>query len=113
MALAQATSRRPIAGAVATLGVSDRVDFLRKTYAHLGGALIALALITGGIIKYAPDFSLKFATMSPIISIILFIGGNFVAQRLAMSQTSRGVQYLGLGLAVGVWALFIQGMIWF
>jgi FtsH-binding integral membrane protein len=112
MAFAQASSR-PIAGAVATLGVSDRVDFLRKTYAHLGGSLIALALITGGIIKFAPDFSLHFATMSPLLTLLLFIGGNFVAQRLAMSQSSRGMQYLGLGLAVGVWALFIQGMIWF
>ena len=42
MAFAQQLAR-PIQGAVATLGVSDRVAFLRKTYAHLGVALIAFA----------------------------------------------------------------------
>ena len=34
-----AAAARPIAGAVATLGVSDRVAFLRKTYSLLGVAL--------------------------------------------------------------------------
>jgi hypothetical protein len=34
MAFAQAARLRPIEGAVATVGVSDRVAFLRKTYAH-------------------------------------------------------------------------------
>jgi hypothetical protein len=38
--MALSSSARPIEGAVATLGVSDRVTFLRKTYAHLGAALI-------------------------------------------------------------------------
>jgi FtsH-binding integral membrane protein len=104
---------RPIPGAVATLGVSDRVVFLRKTYAHLGGALIALALLTGGLFKYAPAFSIKVATLSPLIAIILFIVGNIGAQRLAMSERSRGMQYLGLGMAVAIWALFLQNMIWF
>ena len=35
--MAFAQSARPIPGAVATLGVSDRVTFLRKTYGHLAG----------------------------------------------------------------------------
>ncbi|HUS29236.1 MAG TPA: Bax inhibitor-1 family protein [Kofleriaceae bacterium] len=113
MAFAQAASNRPIRGAVATLGVSDRIDFLRKTYAHLGGALIALALLTGLIIKYATNFSMQVATVSPWIVLIVFIGGNIFAQRLAMSESSRATQYAGLGLAVTIWAFFLQGMIWF
>ena len=48
-------------GAVATLGVSDRVAFLRKTYAHLGVALIAFAAITGGMMRFAPEISFKFS----------------------------------------------------
>jgi FtsH-binding integral membrane protein len=112
MALAAATAR-PIPGAVATLGVSDRVDFLRKTYAHLGGALIVLALVTGAIIKYATNFSMELATVSPWVVLIVFVLGNIGAQRLAMSETSRGMQYLGLGLSIAIWAFFLQGMIWF
>ncbi|HTL37534.1 MAG TPA: Bax inhibitor-1 family protein [Kofleriaceae bacterium] len=106
-------STRPIPGAVATLGVSDRIDFLRKTYAHLGGALIALAVLTGVIIKYATNFSMEVATVSPWVVLIVFVLGNIGAQRLAMSQSSRGMQYLGLGLAIAIWAFFLQGMIWF
>jgi FtsH-binding integral membrane protein len=112
MAFAQA-SARPIPGAVATLGVSDRVSFLRRTYAHLGGALIAFALLTGAILKLAPGFSWSVATVSPWVAIILFVIVNMGAQRLAMSETSRGLQYLGLGLAVGAWSLLLQNMIWF
>lgn len=113
MAFAQAAARRPIPGAVATLGVSDRVTFLRKTYAHLGGALIAFALLTGAIVKYAPDFSLSVARLPFFLVFIVFIGGNMLAQRLALSETSRGLQYLGLALSIGIWALFLQDLIWF
>ena len=56
---AQAANRRPIEGAVATLGVSDRVVFLRKTYAHLGVALLGFALLTGMIMRFASETSLK------------------------------------------------------
>jgi hypothetical protein len=61
MAFAQATNRRPIEGAVATLGVSERVAFLRRTYAHLGVALLAWAALTAGLMVYATEFSLKFS----------------------------------------------------
>ena len=46
--MAFAQSARPIPGAVATLGVSDRVDFLRKTYGLLGVALIGFAAAQQG-----------------------------------------------------------------
>ncbi|MDQ3365447.1 MAG: hypothetical protein M3680_08470 [Myxococcota bacterium] len=59
--MAFAQSSRPIPGAVATLGVSDRVTFLRKTYAHLGVALIAFALIAGGMMSFMPEVSLRFS----------------------------------------------------
>src|SRR3954465_13913096 len=62
MAFGQSASARPIEGAVATMGVSDRVTFLRKTYAHLGASLIAFAVITAGIIKLAPETSLRFSS---------------------------------------------------
>jgi FtsH-binding integral membrane protein len=113
MAYAQAAQRRPIPGAVATLGVSDRVSFLRKTYAHLGVSLIAFALLTGAIFKFAPDLSWKVATVSPFIAFILFVVANIAAQRLAMSETSRGLQYLGLVIMVGAWSLIMQNLIWF
>jgi FtsH-binding integral membrane protein len=108
---------RPIAGAVATVGVSDRVAFLRKTYAHLGGALSAFALVTAFMMGDMTSTSLRFAIWGGqgfnwLLVLLLFIGVNMGAQRLAMSETSRGLQYLGLGLAVVMWSLLIQPMIW-
>jgi len=122
MAFAQAafgTSRRPIAGAVATMGVSDRVAFLRKTYVHLGASLVAFALFTAGMMRYATDLSLRLSFPRGggfgwlALMMIAFIGVSFLAQRLAASETSRTLQYVGLGLAVVLWSVLAQPIIWF
>jgi FtsH-binding integral membrane protein len=113
-----AASRRPIEGAVATVGVSDRVAFLRKTYAHLGVALVAFALITGGMMRLMPEVSLKFSAWALngrwnwLLVIGLFMLVGYVAERLAHSQTSRGVQYAGLGIAVIAQGIIMQPLLW-
>ena len=114
-----ADTLRPIRGAVATLGVSDRVAFLRKTYALLGAALIAWPVLTAVILKFAPAFSFglfKFAFLSGgwnwLIVMGLFMGVGYLANRLAVSETSRGLQFLGLGLEVGAWSLLLQPILW-
>ena len=118
MGFAQAArSYRPIEGAVATVGVSDRVAFLRKTYTHLGIALIAFAGLTAFMMGYTSEFSLRWALwgsqgMNWLRVLGMFIGVNIGAQRLARAETSRGLQYLGLGLAVVMWSFLIQPMIW-
>ena len=119
MAFAQAAGRRPIEGAVATVGVSDRVNFLRKTYSLLGGALIAFAMIAGGMMKFMPETSLKFSAwalhgqLNWLIVMVLFMLVGYIAQRLAMSETSRGVQYVGLGIAVLAEGIILQPILWF
>lgn len=118
MAFAHSSGGRPIEGAVATIGVSDRVAFLRKTYGHLGVALIAFAAITGGLIKFAPSFSWGFSkwalqgrwTWLAVLGLFMVVG--YVAERLARAETSRGLQYLGLGIAVVAEAVLLQPMIW-
>src|SRR3954469_12466670 len=116
MAFAQAAARRPIAGAVATLGVSDRVAFLRKTYGLLGVSLIAFAAVTAFMMRYMTQTSLKFSSLAftggrgwswlVVLGLFMFVGS--VAQRLARSETSRGLQYLGLGIFVVAEALLLQ-----
>lgn len=117
MAFANAAYQRPIEGAVATLGVSDRVAFLRKTYAHLGAALIAFAAITGGMMRFATETSLQWSKWALsgytwLLVIALFMGVGYLAQRLAMSETSRGLQYVGLGIAVIAEAMLLQPILW-
>lgn len=118
MAFADAASRRPIYGAVATLGVSDRVSFLRKTYAHLGLALIAFAVITGGMMRWATDFSWGFSRWAFtgqwnwLLVLGLFMVVGYIAERLARSETSRGLQYVGLGMAVVAEGILLQPLLW-
>jgi len=119
MAFGQSAAvRRPIAGAVATLGVSDRVAFLRKTYALLGVSLIAFAAITGGLMRYATQTSLEFSSWAFsggwnwIIVLVLFMGAGALARRLALSETSRGLQYLGLTILIVAEACLLQPMLW-
>jgi FtsH-binding integral membrane protein len=117
MAFAQSAARRPIPGAVATLGVSDRVAFLRKTYGLLGIALVAFAALTGGLMVYATDFSWGFSRWATsgytwLLVILLFMGIGMLAQRLAQAETSSALQYVGLGLAVAAQSLLLQPLLW-
>jgi FtsH-binding integral membrane protein len=112
-----ASAARPIEGAVATMGVSDRVAFLRKTYAHLGVALIAFAALTGGILKFAPQTSYDFSSWATsgytwLLVIGLFMLVGYIAERLARSETSRALQYVGLGIGVAAYAILLQPMLW-
>lgn len=118
MAFAAASRTRIIPGAVATLGVSERVAFLRRTYAHLGVALVLFAGITAGMMRFTTEFSLKFSEWALggrwnwILLMVAFMGIGSVAQRMAQSDTSRGVQYAGLTLAVALQALILQPLLW-
>lgn len=117
MAFAQA-SRRPIEGAVATLGVSDRVTFLRKTYAHLGVSLLAFAAITGALFNYAPQLTWKMSTMfgssmgGMLALVVVLIFLMYGAERLARSSTSVGLQYVGLGLGIALQVFMLMPLIW-
>jgi len=113
-----ARAGRPIESAVATLGVSDRVSFLRKTYAHLGIALIAFAMIAGGMVRFMPEISWGFSKWALtgrwnwllVLGVFMLVG--HVAERLARSETSRGLQYAGLGIAVAAQGLLLQPLLW-
>ncbi|MEJ7598023.1 MAG: Bax inhibitor-1 family protein [Kofleriaceae bacterium] len=94
------------------------MTFLRKTYAHLGGALIAFAIVTGLIMKFATSFSWGFSKWALkgqwnwIGVIVLFMICGYVAERLARSESSRGLQYAGLGLEVVAWSILLQPILW-
>ncbi len=118
MAFAAMADRRPIRGAVATLGVSERVSFLRRTYAHLGIALVAWAAATAGMMRFMPETSLSFSKWALtgrwnwflVLGAFMLVG--YVAERMARSNTSRGVQYGGLALFVAAEALLLQPILW-
>lgn len=118
MAFAAASRSRPIPGAVATLGVSQRVAFLRRTYAHLGVALLLFAALTAGMMGFARDFSWGFSkwalqgNFTWFILILAFMAVGTAAQYMAQSPTSRTVQYAGLGIFVLIESLILQPLLW-
>lgn len=118
MAFAQAAGNRPIMGAVATVGVSDRVAFLRRTYGLLGVALIAFAALTAGMMRYGTETSLRFSAwamggrLNWLLVLGLFMVVGYIASGLARSQTSRGLQLGGLALAVVAEAAILQPLLW-
>ncbi len=115
MALANA---RPIPGAVATLGVSDRVEFLRKTYGLLALSLIGFALITGLMMRFMTETSFQFSSWALkgqwtwIAVLVMFMAVGWISERLARSETSKGVQLGGLALGVIAQGVLIQPLLW-
>lgn len=102
----------------ATIGVSDRRAFLQRTYAVLGVALVSLTLFTTGMMTFATETSLAMSrwafsgTWTWLVVLGLFMGVGFVAERLASSETSRGLQYVGLGIGVVAQGLLLQPLLW-
>jgi FtsH-binding integral membrane protein len=94
-------SDRPLA---ANALPAERVAFIRKTYAHLAGAILVFAaletlLIVSGIGQ--DIFQTVFGGGGGMLMLmVLFIGGGYLAQYWAHSATSRPMQYVGLGLYV-------------
>lgn len=84
----------------ASAPVSARAAFIRRTYAHLAGAIFALvaieaALFASGLAETAVRslFSVPYAGL---LLMVAFIGGGFVAQMMARSHMAKPIQYLGL-----------------
>lgn len=105
MAFGQARSMghaRPIPGAVATAGVDERMTFVRKTYAHLGGAIGLFVLLEYAFLQteLAYQWAQWALSGSWFVVLALFIGVAWLAERWAHSDVSRTRQYMGLGLYV-------------
>lgn len=112
----QARAReRVIPGAVATVGVNERVAFLRRTYAHLAGAIVAFTALAYALVNssFAPRFMMWMAgdgrgfSANALIVFVLFMLSGFLAERLARSETSRALQYVGLGIEVAAFAVLL------
>lgn len=100
---------------VAKAAESERVGFIRRTYLHLGGAILAFMVIETLIIQ--SGLALAFTNMirsmpfSWFIVIALFMGVSYIADKWASSPMSREMQYAGLGLFIVAEAIVFSPMI--
>ncbi len=108
-ARAKKQSGRSIPSANATQGASDRVRFIRLTYLHLLGAILAFA---GLLWLFMNNTFLATKVSAPLVRFALggrwnwgvvlaaFMAASWVADQWASHAKSRGVQYLGLAFYV-------------
>jgi uncharacterized protein len=96
--------QRSIPGAVATAGVNERVAFLRRTYGHLAAAIFALVGVTYAFANSELGARFTFWAFSGSLNWLMVLGlfmvVGFITDRLARSDTSPALQYVGLGLGV-------------
>jgi uncharacterized protein len=86
---------------------SERAAFVRRTYAHLAGAILAFVALEALLLQV-----IDVQTILPwirggswLLVLLAFAGVSWVATRWAQSDTSVGLQYLGLSLYVIAQAL--------
>jgi FtsH-binding integral membrane protein len=80
-----------------------RVAFIRNTYAHLAGAILAFVGLEALLLALVPPQAFLWMFSSGITWLFVlaaFMGASWVAQLWARSETSAGMQYAGLGLYV-------------
>lgn len=88
----------------ATALPEERASFIRKTYLHLAGAVLIFTLMEAYLIISGAGLAIAQTMLggrwSWAIVLIAFMGISMLAQWWANSQTSKALQYAGLGLFI-------------
>lgn len=95
---------------------AERAAFIRRTYSHLAGAILAFmgiefALLSIPGIDETVIGMLAVSSWSWLVVLLAFMGVGIVAQNWVRSQSSRGVQYAGLALYVVAEAIIFLPML--
>lgn len=92
----------------ADAAVSERTAFIQKTYLHLGGAIVAYAIMLALLVTQAPVewMAQLFGGRSGFLILFLgFMAVSYAAQYMAQGHFSKSTQYLGLLLYTALTAL--------
>jgi FtsH-binding integral membrane protein len=85
----------------ADAAASERSSFIRRTYAHLAGAILAFVVIEYVILVHTPLAQkmlewVRFHRFGWLVILGGFMAVGYIADRWARSDTSVGMQYVGL-----------------
>lgn len=100
---------------VAAAAPAERAAFYRQTYLHLGFAILAFIGVEWFLLgqSWAGAFVQKMVGgMGWLIVLGAFMGVSYLANRLAESEASRGVQYAGLALFVIAEAIIFMPLLY-
>jgi FtsH-binding integral membrane protein len=92
-------------GSVVASSTPDvRAAFIRRTYAHLAGAILAFIILEAMLFQTGlPDAMMRLLSTSQyswLIVLAAFMGVSYMADNWAQSRTSLGMQYTGLAVYV-------------
>jgi FtsH-binding integral membrane protein len=92
----------------------ERASFIRKTYLHLAGAILAFAALEFLLIASGVGAAIAQTMMgvSWLFVIAAFMGVSFLANWWANSSASKPMQYLGLGLFVAAESVIFLPMLY-
>jgi FtsH-binding integral membrane protein len=80
-----------------------RADFIRRTYQHLAGAVLAFLIVEALLLQWSGAAMLARSMTrgySWLIVLAAFMGVSWLAEKWAHSDASPSMQYLGLGLYI-------------
>jgi len=102
----------------ADAAVVERTAFIRRTYAHLAGAILAFVGLEWFVLSTPTLYEPMIQTMvggqwSWLIVIIVFMAAGWVAQSWANNATSPAMQYAGLGLYTLAWVVMFVPLLYF
>jgi FtsH-binding integral membrane protein len=91
-------------GFAISAALDSRMAFVRRTYAHLLGELVAVALVTTIALR-TPSLAKLAVTMlgNPLIYIASFFGVSLLTRAMLAGQKSMGIQYA----AAAIWVFFL------
>jgi hypothetical protein len=95
---------------------NERADFIKKTYLHLVGAVLAFCALeyvylNSGIAATLAQTLLGNGRGGWLVVMVLFMGVAWLANYWAMSATSVGLQYAGLGLYVAAQSIIFAPLL--
>ena len=80
---------------------AERAAFIRRTYGHLAGAILAFIGIEAVLLRLPGIDRIAIGMMSSWwLLLVAFMGVAWLADYWARSDTSRGLQYVGLSVYV-------------
>ena len=104
--------------AVALAPSTDRSAFIRRTYMHLAGAILAFTILEYILLvplRHVTEpliFKMMESRYGWLVVLGLFMAVGYIADRWARSATSVGMQYAGLALYVVAEAIIFMPLLW-
>lgn len=87
----------------------SRARFIRRTYAHLAGALLAFGLLEAYLLQLEVSYTLTERVLTMPYGWLMVLGAfmlvGWLCRGLAHATNNKGMQYVGLGLYVVIEAM--------